>query len=288
MDRNWAERLAEHRASLTRRELDIIDFITAHPHEAVTFTQSQLCERAGVSKPLVIACFRRLGYEDYREFRQGIRGFYLGQIDSAQASAVALKDIVDVTQLIGAALDVESSTIGVLRRQLKARDVEDLAEAIWQAHAVYLYAEGTGFEPAHYLAQRLRRCGVRAVLVGADRMHALDDLAPLGTGDVCLTFFYTQDIAVVLELFRLVKQRGGRTAMVTGSPDPELYPLADFHLFVPRGHWNFKNSLAGPMIFAHILLLTVEFLGGQNLQDRLQNLEERRKGFDSKTKEEVS
>jgi DNA-binding MurR/RpiR family transcriptional regulator len=286
MERNWAERLAAHRGGLTRREVDLIEFISSHPHEAAFLKQSDLAVRAGVSKPVVISCFRALGYPDYLEFLEGIQGFYAGQIDSAQASRVALKDVTDVAGLVSLALDVEAATLETLRRHLDAQAVGTLAQALLGAGTVWLYAEGTGFHPAHYLAQRLRRCGLRAFLVGGDRSHLVDDLGPLAPGDLFLTFFYTQDGAQVAALFDLVRSRGGVTALVTGSPDPDLFGRADHHLFVPRGQWNFKNSLAAPMAFAQILLLAVEFLGGPEVQDRLNVLETTRKGFVSRKSEE--
>ena len=288
MEKNWAERLSEGRSSLTRREVDIIEFISARPLDACFLKQSELCAQVGVSKPVVISCFRRLGYADYQEFLEGIRGFYAGQIDSAQASSAALKDVADSGALVSLALEVEAATIETLRRQLVPAQIEALAGAILSAGSLYLFAEGSGFEPAHYLFQRLRRCGLPALLVGSDRPHLLDDIGPLGPGDLFLTFFYTQDRPVVEELFDLVRSRGARTALVTGSPDPTLYSRSDFHLFVPRGRWNFKNSMAGPIIFAQILLLTVEFLGGTELQERLRKLESVRKDFGPGAKEEVS
>ncbi|HUW40492.1 MAG TPA: MurR/RpiR family transcriptional regulator [Rectinemataceae bacterium] len=288
MEKNWAERLAEYRAVLTRRELDLIDFISTQPLEACFLRQNELCARAGVSKPVVISCFRRLGYTDYQSFLGGLRGFYSGPIDSAQASSAALKDVTDVASLVSQALDVEAATVETLRRHLQAAQVEALARAILAAGGVYLYAEGTGFEPAHYLHQRLRRCGLRSFLVGADRLHLLDDLGPLGRGDLFMTFFYTQDGDLIADLFDLVRSRGGGTVLVTGTPDPDLYRRTDYHVFVPRGQWNFKNSMAGPMAFAQILLLAVEFLGGADLRDRLRRLESIRKLFGSRKKEEVS
>jgi DNA-binding MurR/RpiR family transcriptional regulator len=286
MEQNWAERLAAHRSDLSRREIDLVEFISSHPHEAAFLRQSDLASRAGVSKPVVISCFRALGYFDYQGFLEGIQGFYAGQIDSAQASQVALKEVGDVASLVSLALDVEASTLDTLRRHLDATAVEALARALVVAGTVWLYAEGTGFHPAHYLAQRLRRCGLRAFLVGGDRSHLVDDLGPLARGDLFLTFFYTQDGHQVAALFDLVRSRGGTTALVTGSPDPELFGRADHHLFVPRGRWNFKNSLAGPMAFAQILLLAVEFLGGPEVQDRLNAMETTRKGWNSRRKEE--
>jgi DNA-binding MurR/RpiR family transcriptional regulator len=278
--RNWAERLAEERDNLTRRELDIVEFISSHPLEASSLKQSDLCLRVGVSKPVVISCFRRLGYAEYQDFLEGIRGFYAGQIDSAQANLAALGELRDISALVELAIDVEAATLETLRRQLKADQVEALARAIFTTKTIYLYAEGTGFEPAHYLAQRLRRLGLEAVLAGLDRPHLLDDLGPMGGGDLLITFFYTQDARIVAKLLDLARSRGASTALVTGTPDPELWRRSDHHVFVPRGQWNFKNSLAVPMAFAQILLLAVEFVGGAELRERLLALETIRKGFD--------
>ena len=282
MDRHWAERLDEYRHTLTRREQDLIEFIAAHPHEAVFLTQAQLCTQAGVSKPVVISCFRRLGYTDYQAFLAAAQGFYAGPIDSAQASTAAFQTVGNVADLVVQALRVEAATLETLGKHLDPQQVEAVARACLDAQVVYLYAEGTGFSPAQYLAQRLRRCGLRALLVGGDRPHVLDDLAPVRKGDLFLTFCYTQDPALVAGLLKLVGDRGAVTVLVTGTPDPDLYRRATHHLFVPRGQWNFKNSLAAPMAFAQILLLAVEFLGGPDLHDRLEALETTRKGFGSR------
>ena len=288
MDRHWAERLAVQRDHLTRREQDLIDFISSRPHEAVFLKQAELCVRAGVSKPVVISCFRRLGYADYQDFLGAIQGFYAGPIDSAQASAVAFRDVATVADLVAQALRVEAATLDTLARQLDAAQVEAVARALLAAEVIYFYAEGSGFAPAQYLAQRLRRCGLRAALVGGDRPHVVDDLAPLRPGDLFLTFYYTQDPVLVAGLLKLAADRGAVTVLVTGTPDPELYQQARHHLFVPRGQWNFKNSLAAPMAFAQILLLAVEFLGGTDLHARLEALETTRKGFGKRTKGEAS
>jgi DNA-binding MurR/RpiR family transcriptional regulator len=117
--------------------------------------------------------------------------------------------------------------------------------------------------------------------VGGDRPHWLDDFAPVRSGDLFLTFCYTQDPALVARLLALMGDRGAVTVVVTGTPDPNLYRRADHHLFVPRGQWNFKNSMAAPMAFAQILLLAVEFLGGPDLHHRLEALETARKGYGS-------
>lgn len=288
MDRNWAERLSAARDQLSRRELDLIDAVAARPHEAAFLKLSELCTFAGVSKPVVISCYRALGYADYQEFLEGVQGFYAGQIDAARASSVALRQVTSLSDLVTQALDVERAALDTLQKHLNSAAFEALARALLAAGTTYLYAEGTGFLPAQYLAQRLRRAGLRALLVGGDRIHALDDLGPLGSGDAFIVFNYTQDQGWIGELLTLVRRRGGVTVLVTGTPNPELYDLAVHHLFVPRGQWTFKNSMAVPLAFAHLVLLAVEWLGGEGIQTTLKNLESTRQGVGSRRTQEGS
>lgn len=288
MTEDWVTRLSDSRDRLSKREQDLLDAIAARPHEASFLKLADLCTFAGVSKPIVISCYRALGYETYQTFIDGVREFYAGQIDSARASTLALKAVTSVSDLVTQALAVEHAALDTLEKHLEAARVEALARAILQAQVVYLYSEGTGFLPAQYLAQRLRRAGIRSILIGGDRIHALDDLGPLGPKDVFLSFAYTQDKEWLSRLFSEVKRRGGINAVVTGTPDPTLYDLCQHQIFVPRGQWDFKNSMAVPVAFSHILLLTVEYLGGEGIQTILQKLETTRKGLRSETSEEES
>ncbi len=288
MKQNWAERLAAAKTEgLSRRELDLIDFISSEPHEAAFLRQSDLSVRAGVSKPVVISCFRRLGYSNYQTFLAGIQEFYAGQIDSAQAASVAFKDVTDVASLVAHALRVEATTLQTLERHLDPHQVEAVARSVIAAGTVYFYAEGSGYVPAHYLSQRLRRCGIRAFMLGGDRPHVVDDLAVLKSGDLVVSFYYTQDRLQVGDLLEYVRRAGATSVLITGTADADFYQKADYHVFVPRGQWNFKNSLAAPMAFAQILLLTVEFLGGSELREKLKKLESTRREFGSSKKEEA-
>lgn len=276
---DWSQRLAERRSSLSRRELDLIEWIIANPHEAAFDRLQSLAEKAAVSKPTVISSYRKLGYPDYQTFQEAIQRFYAGQIDSYRAGAVALRELGSSSELLGACIDVEIAALETLRKNIRAEELDALAAETLEAREVFIYGGGTGFYPGHYLVQRLRRCGLTASLTGTDREHALDELGPIRGGDLFLSFFYTQDSLALGTLLDFARGRGARTALVAGFLDPDLCRRADRHLFVPRGHIRFKNSMAVPMAFAQILLMAIEFKGGERIAERLRLLEMTRKGI---------
>lgn len=287
-DESWAGRLAAQKASLSRREEDLVDWITANPHDAAFLTLNDLCEAAGVSKPVVISCYRALGYVDYQAFLTGMQDFYAGQIDSYRASTVALKDITSMPSLLDACLSVELSALESLSKNIDPALLESMAREMLAAETVHVHGDGTGFYPGHYLVQRLRACGIRAVLSGTDREHVIDDLAPLRPGDVFLSFYYTQDLAVLENAMAFAAERGASVLLVAGFLEPRLCQLSRHHVFVPRGRLTFKNSMAIPMAFAHILLMAVEFIGGERLSSNLKKIEMHRRGIKATNEKEQS
>lgn len=277
-DKTWAERLITEKEKLSRREQDLVDWITQSPQDAAFLKLNDLADGAGVSKPIVISCYRALGYSDYQDFQLGLQDFYAGQIDSYRASTAALKDIGSVGALMKACLEVEYAALETLRKHVETALVETMAQSILGSGTVYIYGDGTGFYPGHYLAQRLRSCGIRALLTGTDREHALEDLVPVARGDVFLSFYYTQDSAALERAMEFAANRGAEVLLITGFLEPKLCRHARQHLFVPRGQLNFKNSMAVPMAFAHVLLMAVELLGGEKLTRNLKQIEMCRKG----------
>ena len=276
---DWADRLSHHQAALSRKEQELVEWIGANPHVAAFARLNELAELAVVSKPTIISCYRQLGYLDYQEFQAGLQGFYAGQIDSYHASAVALKEIVSVDGLIEACLSVETAALELLRKNLDSGQLDQIITAILAAPTVHVYGDGTGFYPGHYLVQRLRSCGVHACLAGTDREHVLEELGTMAQGDLFLTFNYTQDAFTLARIMDFCVAQGAKVALVTGFLDPQLCQKASWHLFIPRGQLNFKNSMALPMAFAQILLLGVELRGGEALGNKLKQLGMLRKGM---------
>jgi DNA-binding MurR/RpiR family transcriptional regulator len=284
---NWAGRLAGHSVKLSRREAGLVEWIVSAPHEAAFLKLQELAEKASVSKPTVISCYRQLGYQDYQEFQKGMQEFYAGQIDSYRAGAVALRKMGSLRELVDTSLDVEAQSVEAIRANLDPVLLETIAREILGARSVYVYGDGTGFYPGHYLVQRLRQCGIHAFLAGTDREHVLDEMMPIGENDVFLSFYYTQDAATLRSVLDVCSSHGAHGFLVMGFLDPELCSRAYRHIFIPRGNISFKNSMAAPMSFAQLLLMAVEFLGGDRIANALKNLEMTRKGIINRSKEEL-
>ncbi len=279
IDTDWAERVGRVSNALTKTEETLMSFITHAPHESAFMSLRQLCDSSGVSKPVVIDFYRKLGYEGFKEFREGIRGLYAQHIDSYRASAAAFRNISSVVELVSAAADVDARSLQRMGAYLPPDQIEEAARRIVSAPATYLFGPGTGFYPAHYLYERLKRYRLNVHLVGADPQHLAEELFPMNPADVLLVFEYQPEAEIFARIMGCAAEIGAYIILVTDPVDVRLVSRADMVIVVNRGEVGFKNSMAVPMSFANLLLLAVELSAGEGATEKLKRLEETRERY---------
>jgi len=276
---DWARRVARISDGLSRSESVLLDYIVSHPQDAAFMSLKELCSATGVSKPKVIDLYRKLAYAGFKEFRTGILDFYRQHIDSYRASYTTFRQIASLDELRQAAIQVDVNSLLRMSEHVSSEDLRHTARAILDAQNVYIFGPGTGFYPANFLAERLRRYRLSVHLVESDLQHLTEGLYPVSEGDLFILFHYLPEHTLSTRTLELVKEQGGRCIVVTGTVLLELVDLAERVIYVERGEMGFKNSMAVPVNFANLLLLTVEFLGGDVLQERLKKLEEKREKY---------
>ncbi len=279
VDTDWARRLSRASEFFTKSEKEIADYIRQFPHEAAFLSLKELCQKKGISKPTAIEFYKKLNYTNYQEFRIGMMSFYEHHIDSYKASSRIFKKITSFSELISAAIETDIKSLNLFVRQFSEEELKYTAEKILMANTIYLLGPGTGFYPAHYLYQRLKRYKLNVQLVAENSTNVVDSLFPASAKDILITFMYMNDTKSVIKTLNSVKTTGIEIITVTGTVDPILSEASDRMFYVNRGDIEFKNSMAVPMNFANLLLLAVELAGGENLKKNLKELEERRDEF---------
>ncbi len=277
MSGDWLDRLRHHQESLSRAEHALVEYVNAHPDLAARATQRDLADAAGISKPVIISCFRRMGFASYREFQASIEAFFATQIDSLVASRRVHERVRTLDQLVREAAAVD---LRALERLVAATDVailDEIARRIHGAGSVFVMGPSTGRYPAHYLAQRLPRYGVTTMLVQQDPRHIPDMLHLMGPEDVLILFHYSDDDDWLRRTLqpRLVGQTW--VALISATIHPSWVAAVDRFVHVPRGEMEFKNSMALPMHYANLLLLAYELVHRGEVDAQLTTLESTRR-----------
>lgn len=276
----WAKRISQAAVDFTRIDSELLEYITKNPQIAAFMSLKDLCEATGISKPKVIDFYKKLGYRSFKEFRGGVLEFYEQHINSYQASSATFQKISSLDELMQTAIQVDIESIGRMKQQISKEDLEDVAQSLLGAERIYLYGPGTGFYPAHFLYQRLKRYKLDVHLVGMDLQHLAEELFSITAKDVMLVFHYLHEGAKEKNIMEMTREAGARVIMVTEYIHHQFVEWADRILYVNRGEIGFKNSMAVPMHFANLLLLSVEFVRGPECQETLKELENKRDKYD--------
>lgn len=94
-----------------------------------------------------------------------------------------------------------------------------------------------------------------------------------------LVFNYYQNEKLFHRVMEWGKDTGSSVFMITEQVYPHLVNLADHVVYINRGDLEFKNSMALPMTFTNLILLTVEMLGEEKIKGYLKDLEKKREKF---------
>ncbi len=278
---DWLDRLRRFENDLSRAESDLLRFVNANPEKVSLLTQRELAVAADVSKPVVISLFRKLGYSTHREFQHSVEEFFSTHIDSYRASQHIRNQFETLEELISEAIQVDTRSLERLSQSLSPDTLGAMVEAITSHERVWIIGPGTAMYPAHYLSQRLRRYQIASVLIGQDSSHHLDELFPITERDLLLVFHYTDRNEWLLPVLQFAGERGAFRMLVSATIHPSYIDESDDFVHVPRGELHFKNSMAVPMAFTNLLLLALEIARGEDVRERLKNLETARDAWNT-------
>lgn len=278
---DWLDRLRRFENDLSRAESDLLRYVNANPEKVSLLTQRELAVAADVSKPVVISLFRKLGYSTHKEFQHSVEEFFSTHIDSYRASQHIRNQFETLEELISEAIQVDTRSLERLSQSLSPGTLGAMVEAITGHERVWIIGPGTAMYPAHYLSQRLRRYQIASVLIGQDSSHHLDELFPITERDLLLVFHYTDRDEWLLPVLKFAGNRGALRMLVSATIHPSYVDESDEFLHVPRGELHFKNSMAVPMAFANLLLLALEIARGEDVRERLKNLETAREAWNT-------
>ncbi len=279
VDTEWAKKLSEVFPLLTRTEREFSDYVNNHSHEAAFMSLREIAENSGISRPTIIEFFRKLGFSSFQEFRASIQNFYKQHIDSYKASTITFKKIRTIPELIDSAIEIETKSLLRMKEYIHEEDLSEIAEGILKAKTVFIFGPGTGFYPAHYLTQRLKRYKIDVHLITNDIQHLAEEIYPLKSEDLLIIFNYLPDEEIFRKIMEWSRDTGSKIYMITERVYPRLVNLADHVVYINRGDIEFKNSMALPMTFTNLILLTIELKGADTVKAYLKDLEKRREKY---------
>ena len=150
--------------------------------------------------------------------------------------------------------------------------LKQAAELIVSADTLYVFGEGSARAPVLELSFWLRRLGIDVVDISDTGRNFFEKIVHLTKNDAALAFGYRSKNQEVDILLKEIRERGGRTILVTDRALTNAVQYADVVLRTARGKIGEFASMAIPVIIADALLVTVAKLEPERLE-HLKSLE---------------
>jgi DNA-binding MurR/RpiR family transcriptional regulator len=208
--------IQEERAQLSPSERRIADILVSDLEFAVRASIVELAERAAVSAPTVTRFCRRLGCQNFADFKMHLaKTAYVGvrylnpEAKSTQASDVA-EDVITKAQ----------NALYLMHRALDPDVLEKAADRLSRAEMIYAFGSGGNSSMiAMELQNRLFRLGSRVTACNDHNMQLMMTSAAR-SNDVLIGSSFSGKNLELVRCFELARENGISTIALTQSDGP--------------------------------------------------------------------
>lgn len=198
-----AERLALHRDSLSPREREVGEYLTAHGEDAAFLSAAGIAARLGTSDATVVRTVKALGYSGL----QALRDELIGELRARATPAARLERSFEQVgsepaSVLEHVVSLQMEFLDEMRRTIAPGTFERAVAMLDAASRVVIAGVGPTAALAEYLALRLRRVRRPAVTVTMTGLRLADELLGLERGDAIVLVAYEsldRDSAATLE-----------------------------------------------------------------------------------------
>ena len=209
--------------SLTPLEAKVAADILARKDIDLATPLREIALKSAVSEAMVVKVAKKLGFDGFRDFRQGLMDYYRSDTANLHAE-IGLTDTAGeiVQKIFRTAMQALEETFAILDLAAFDRAADFLARARQRD----FYGLGGSAQIARDVSHKFLRIGIRASVFDDAHMMMMS-AALLGPEDVAVAFSHSGATAAVLEAAEMARRGGARLIAVTNYPESALARLAD-------------------------------------------------------------
>ncbi|MFD2173147.1 MurR/RpiR family transcriptional regulator [Rhodobacter lacus] len=209
--------------SLTPLEGKVAQEILARRDITTETPLKEIAEKSGVSEAMVVKVAKKLGFDGFRAFREGLIAYYTSE-SAALHTCITPEDTagVIVQKVFRTAMQALEETFAIL--DLVA--FERAADYLYRAKQRDFIGFGGSAQIARDVAHKFLRIGIRASVFDDAHMMMMS-AALLGPDDAVLAFSHSGETAAVIEAVELARKNGARVIAVTNYSQSTLARAVD-------------------------------------------------------------
>lgn len=259
---------------LTRAEQKILDYINTNPDTFLFLSIGQLAQRLELSDATVSRFARHVGCTDFKDLKSLV-------MEQASGPAVKMAGTLSREDAFSPAAWLERQQLYLEKtaRQLDRAEFDRAVEAIAAARQIFLHGKNASAPLAQMLAFRLRRLGLRVLVLPSGGSEVLEGLSQAGEGDLAVMFSFSKLSREGRVLLEHSRRAGCRTLAFVSRTCIPPQEQADITLFAYRGEEKEYHSMAAPAALLDALVVAVTQQLGSRATASLQRLNQLKRSY---------
>ncbi|OSM95673.1 MULTISPECIES: MurR/RpiR family transcriptional regulator [Lonsdalea] len=212
---------------LSPAEKKLVDVIMDHQHHLASFSATELAQLAGVSKSTAARVFRRLGFQDFNQFRRQCRemepmGYSpLSNLEQRMPHPMTIRERLD------AHIARERENLAGMRRDSMPEELARAVRLMCQARRVWVLGFRNSYAPAFYAQSLFSNVLSDVQLVNDPAARFADVLTDIRKTDVLFVVDFPRQVQLLVHLVRVAKQGQARIVVLSNTLVSDVCALAD-------------------------------------------------------------
>ena len=259
---------------LTRAEQKILDYINTNPDTFLFLSIGQLAQRLELSDATVSRFARHVGCTDFKDLKSLV-------MEQASGPAVKMAGTLSREDAFSPAAWLERQQLYLEKtaRQLDRVEFDRAVEAIAAARQIFLHGKNASAPLAQMLAFRLRRLGLRVLVLPSGGSEMLEGLSQAGEGDLAVMFSFSKLSREGRVLLEHSRRTGCRTLAFVSRTCIPPQEQANITLFAYRGEEKEYHSMSAPAALLDALVVAVTQQLGPRATASLQRLHQLKRSY---------
>lgn len=236
---------------LSPSDRKLSDVIVERQKDLVAYSATELAQLAGVSKASAARYFKRLGYQDFNEFRAAARARF-----SFESPLFNLERVTQAgyrpSGFAGHA-QADARNLAEAIERVSAEDMNKALTLLKKARRLWVAGYRNGYATAFYAHALFSHVKADVMLINEAAGKSADLLSDLAEGDVLFAMDFRRRTRVLPRVVEVARDVGASVILLTYAPLSDLAARADVVLTCPTQGSAIFDSYVSAMSIVNYL-----------------------------------
>lgn len=273
MSKSLLRNIEENRASFSKGQKLIADYIINLYDKAAFMTASKLGKTVGVSESTVVRFAMQLGYEGYPELQRALQEMIRNKLTAVQRMDVA-EEQMGSADILTRVLNLDIERIKRTLEETSKSDFNNAVQSLLSAKTVYIIGVRSAFSLASFLGFYFNLIFENVKLLSGDGLNEIfEQILRIGPGDVIIGISFPRYSKRTCRALQYASDRGAKVIAITDSMMSPIVKDATHVLLSRSDMASFVDSLVAPMSLINALIIAAGLSKKDEVHDTFDKLE---------------